>query len=417
MTHPICIFEDSLCSQLFPLTLTRPVFDLRCGILTLKEKIIREFHDRSIILFCRSYLKDFIQQENPAAQMNKVDSDLCLFINGRVIVDLDLVRTFECSQERIFLHRGEIVAAFVRGSNVTRFIKSIDHDSHAKELINVDKVELDGVNFINYPWDLVHQNPAEIGKDFDRLNKGGVIEGVVSEKAILLNRNNIHIGPGSSIKAGAILDAEKGPIHLGKNVTIMSNAVLEGPVCVGDNSVIKIGAKIYEGTSIGEVCKVGGEVEESIIHSFSNKQHDGFLGHAYLGQWVNLGADTNNSDLKNNYGAVKVYVDGRWVDSGSMFVGLFMGDHSKSGINTMFNTGTVVGTMCNVFSSGFPPKYIPSFSWGGSDGMVEHELEKAIETARQVMARRKQDLSPEYERIFRHLFESTHSERVQYQKP
>ena len=185
---------------------------------------------------------------------------------------------------------------------------------------------------------------------------------------------------------------------------------------MGNGSSIKIGAKIYEGTSIGEFCKVGGEVEESIIHSHSNKQHDGFLGHAYLGQWVNLGADTNNSDLKNNYGNVKVHVNGDLVDSGSMFVGLFMGDHSKAGINTMFNTGTSVGTMCNVFGSGFPPKYIPSFSWGGAEKMVEHDLSKAVETARQVMARRKKKLTAEHEKVFRYLFERTRERRAEYHK-
>ncbi|MEJ2637882.1 MAG: hypothetical protein P8184_21680 [Calditrichia bacterium] len=178
------------------------------------------------------------------------------------------------------------------------------------------------------------------------------------------------------------------------------------------STAIKIGAKIYEGTSVGEVCKVGGEVEESIFQSYSNKQHDGFLGHAYIGEWVNLGADTNNSDLKNNYGNVKVNFGGAMVDSGSMFVGLAMGDHSKSGINTMFNTGTVVGPMSNIFGSGFPPKYIAPFSWGGAEQMVEHELEKALETARLVMQRRGKQLTPEYENIFRHIYSESRGRKI-----
>ncbi|MFQ5825202.1 MAG: transferase, partial [bacterium] len=158
---------------------------------------------------------------------------------------------------------------------------------------------------------------------------------------------------------------------------------------------------------------VGGEMEKSIIHSYSNKQHDGFLGHAYLGQWVNLGAGTNNSDLKNNYNSVKVYVDGTWVDSGSQFVGLFMGDHSKTGTNTMFNTGTVVGVMSNVFGAGYPPKFIPSFAWGGSEGFVKYEVEKALETARRVMVRRNIEMSPAYNKLFRHIFDLTQLERDQ----
>jgi len=157
---------------------------------------------------------------------------------------------------------------------------------------------------------------------------------------------------------------------------------------------------------------VGGELEETIVHSYSNKQHDGFLGHSYLGMWVNLGADTNNSDLKNNYGNVKVYVDGEMVDSGSMFVGLTMGDHSKSGINTMFNTGTVVGVSCNVYGGGFPPKFIPSFTWGGAEGLVEYRLDKALETARAVMNRRKIDLTAADEKLIRGIFEATAKERA-----
>jgi UDP-N-acetylglucosamine diphosphorylase/glucosamine-1-phosphate N-acetyltransferase len=175
--------------------------------------------------------------------------------------------------------------------------------------------------------------------------------------------------------------------------------------------MIKVGAKIYENTSIGPVCKVGGEVEGSVIHSFSNKQHDGFLGHAYLGMWVNLGADTNNSDLKNNYGSVKLVIDGETVDSGSTFMGLVMGDHSKSAINSMFNTGTVVGVSSNVFGSGFPPKSVPSFTWGGAEGLKTYELERALEVARRVMGRRKMVLSPAEEKVLRVVFDLTKKER------
>jgi len=159
------------------------------------------------------------------------------------------------------------------------------------------------------------------------------------------------------------------------------------------------------------VCKVGGEVEGSIIHAYSNKQHDGFLGHAYLAMWVNLGADTNNSDLKNNYGSVRVYINGKEVDSGSMFVGLTMGDHSKSGINTMFNTGTVVGVSSNVFGAGFPPKYVPSFSWGGAEGMVTYDIDKGLEVAKRVMGRRKMQLSQAEEKVLREVFAMTKQER------
>jgi UDP-N-acetylglucosamine diphosphorylase/glucosamine-1-phosphate N-acetyltransferase len=237
------------------------------------------------------------------------------------------------------------------------------------------------------------------------------MRGLVYEGAHLVNPSNIVIGAGSKIKPGVVLDAEGGPIYIGSNVTVFPNAVIEGPAFVGDRSLIKVGAKIYEHTSIGEVCKVGGEVEASVIHSFSNKQHDGFLGHAYLGMWVNLGADTNNSDLKNNYGSVKVIIDGQTIDSGSMFMGLVMGDHSKSSINSMFNTGTVVGVSSNVFGSGFPPKSVPSFAWGGGEAIKTYDLERALLVARRVMGRRKLELSACEEAVLRTVFDLTKHER------
>ncbi|MCG8607083.1 GlmU family protein [bacterium] len=414
MTHPVCIFEDDHCSQLHPLALTRPVFDLRCGISTLKDKIVRQFPNRRVVLYCRGYLKDLIRKENPQSRVNELDREAALFINGRLVIDRELVRTIDSHKECLFIHKNQVIAAFLKKSNAMTFANSLTEDSGLADLGDVKRVEIDQANLINYPWDLVHQNATEIELDFNFMNEGGLIEGNVSTKAVLINEKSIHIDRNSTIKPGAILDADNGPIYLGENVMIMHNAVIEGPAFIGDGSAIKIAAKIYEGTSIGEVCKVGGEVEESIIHSYSNKQHDGFLGHAYLGQWVNLGADTNNSDLKNNYGNVKVYINGELVDSETMFAGLFMGDHSKAGINTMFNTGTTVGTMCNVFGAGFLPKYIPSFSWGGAESLVEYDLTKAIETSRQVMARRDKDLSPEYEGIFRYVYEATQNERVQH---
>jgi UDP-N-acetylglucosamine diphosphorylase/glucosamine-1-phosphate N-acetyltransferase len=208
-----------------------------------------------------------------------------------------------------------------------------------------------------------------------------------------------------------VLDAERGPISIGRNAMILPNAVIEGPAFIGAHTLVKAGAKIYENTSIGEWCKVGGEVEASIIHSHANKQHEGFVGHSYIGSWCNLGADTNTSDLKNNYGSVQVQINGKMVDSGLQFVGLMMADHAKSGINTMFNTGTVVGVASNVFGSGFPPKFIPSFSWGGAEGMTEYEREKALEVARRVMKRRDVEMTDADAALLRKIFDLTAHER------
>lgn len=409
----ICIFEDNQFTQLYPMTLTRPVFDLRCGIFSLKEKIIRCFPQNSINLLCRGYLEEIVKEGNPNVKINEPSSEsteYCLFINGRVLTDSQSLSKLEKDKEWIYTHNGTVVAALLARENRAKLNLNEHNIVSFKQIRDVERTEIEA-NLINYPWDLINYNSKQIEYDFDDLNEGKQILGNVSKHAILLNNKNIRIGRNSDIKAGVVLDAEHGPIYIGENVTIMSNAVIVGPVFIGDNSTINISAKICEGSSIGEWCKVGGEIGETIFHSFSNKQHEGFLGHSYLGQWVNLGADTNNSDLKNNYGSVKVYIDGEFVDSGSQFVGLFMGDHSKSGINSMFNTGTVIGAMSNIYGSGFPPKNIPSFAWGGSEGFVEHDLEKALETARIVMARRRVEMAADYEKMIRKTFELTRAER------
>lgn len=408
MEFSICIFEDSQATKLSPLSLTRPVFDLRCGMTSLLQKIVRACPERKVYLQCRRYLQDVVQEAYPEARVNKpIEEEVCLFINGAVLFDAPFAENVTAEKDTLFLQNRRLVAAQLSGANLKKVNASGNIDASQWQ---AERVELQA-NLITYPWDLINHNPQELARDFEYHGSGGKIEGDISPHAVLIGENQIYVGAGSKINAGVVLDAEHGPIAIGTNATVMPNAVIEGPCWIGDGSTIKVGAKIYEGTSIGEVCKVGGEVEESIIHSHSNKQHDGFLGHAYLGQWVNLGADTNNSDLKNNYGPVSVYVDGDWVDSGSQFVGLFMGDHAKSGINTMFNTGTVVGVMSNIFGAGFPPKFLPSFVWGGSAGLVEHDLEKALATARTVMARRNVEMTSADEQLFRYIYGVTKGER------
>ncbi|MFQ5649486.1 MAG: GlmU family protein [bacterium] len=409
MVKAVCIFEDKEASQLTPLSLTRPVYDLRCGFTTLKEKIVRQFPLSTISLHCRDYLQEVVREQNPGVEVNEIDADECLFINGRILVDSDFVNKLDAERERLYVDRGTVVAALLRGPTLRNL--TLDNPLPFDRLLHSIETSTVETKLIAYPWHLVHNNAAEICHDFATLDKGGERHGKIYTGAVLLNEEQIFLGTNSTIKPGVVLDAESGPIYVGNSVAIMSNAVIQGPAFIGDNSLIKAGAKIYAGTSIGEVCKVGGEVEESIIHSYANKQHDGFLGHAYLGQWVNIGADTNNSDLKNNYGSVRVYINGDMVDSGSTFVGLFLGDHSKTGINTMVNTGTVVGVMSNLFGSDFPPKFIPSFSWGGKDRLVEHNLERALATAARVMLRRNVEISTAYEALFRHLFELTAQER------
>lgn len=413
MTESLCLFEDAHYRRLLPLVYLRPAYDLRCGILTLREKIEHRYRGCTVHLQCRDYLADFVREQNPGVPVNAVNGDRCLFLNGRVLAGPKLAAEISPGgPDALYVSGDFLVAARVSGSMLDRVRARLADPLDASFFDGLRRIEVAATE-IRYQWDLVGNNAAQIGADFPLLASDGtgLIAGTVHDGVHLLNRDAICIQAGATVKPGAVLDAEKGPIFIGRNAMVFPNATIEGPAYIGDSTLIKIGAKIYEGTSIGPVCKVGGEVEESIIHSHSNKQHDGFLGHAYLGKWVNLGADTNNSDLKNNYGSVRVTIDGEEIDSGSTFVGLTMGDHAKSAINTMFNTGTVVGVSSNVFGAGFPPKYIPSFAWGGAESLTTYDLARSLDVARRVMGRRKVAMSAAEEAVFRKVFEMTEGER------
>ncbi len=415
MTTTLCIFEDGQYANLLPLAALRPVWDLRCGILTLGQKIEHSWPGSKVRLACRSYLAPLMQEEHPDRPLNAPATGSCLFVNGRVLANAVLARhIIPEGPDTVFVHNHTIVA--VRASEQTLRGLGTDADGlpDLAALTALPRVDV-ACTLIRYPWDLVNANGGAITDDAALIaGNAPHLEGVkLYDGAHLVNPGAITVGRGSIIKPGAVLDAEKGPIVIGANVRIFPNAVIEGPAFVGGGSLIKIGAKIYENTSIGPMCKVGGEVEGSILHGFANKQHDGFLGHAYLCPWVNLGADTNNSDLKNNYGSVRVTINGTEVDSGSLFAGVIMGDHAKSAINTMFNTGTVVGVGSNVFGAGFPPKYIPAFSWGGAEGIETYAIDKCIDVARKVMLRRNQTLTSAGEALLRHVFTLTQDERTQ----
>lgn len=415
MATSICVFEDNFYRRLLPLVYFRPVYDLRCGILTLREKIFQGYSKQQVTLHCRWYLADVLRENETGVQINQIDSTSCLFINGRVLADdgfLKTLRSFEL-EDTVLVHDGTVVAAYLSGEPLEALKLKLDGVLSLSDFGGLRQKEVD-VRMIRYPWDLVHQNAKEISADFKTLTrkkKGKRLQGKVYPGAYLLNKKNIFMERGSVVQPGCVLNAEEGPIYIGQGARIFPNSTITGPAFVGSNTFIKTGAKIYEGTSIGEYCKVGGEVEGSIIHSYSNKQHDGFLGHSYLGMWVNLGAGTNNSDLKNNYSEVTVVIDGQKVATGSLFVGLFMGDHSKSGINSMFNTGTVVGVCSNVFGPGYPPKDIPSFSWGGLESLTTYELDRCMQVAEKVMARRKKAFTPAQRKLMEQVFELTREER------
>ncbi|MDD5644502.1 MAG: putative sugar nucleotidyl transferase [bacterium] len=410
--NSICIFEDKHYGNLLPLVYTRPVYELRCGIDLLMDKIIRRYPGCEVILLCRDYLENTLKERykykiNPP----KYSRDTVLFINGRYLLNKKIPLS---GKEEVVFNDSSILYARLRGENTSMMNSAdiINGESLKALKLKVPCHEGKDDSLLKYSWEFIKANRAQIGIDFRDIAGAGCIRGKVYGGVHLLGRKNIFIGEGSVVKPGAVLDAEDGPIYIGKGVKILSNAVIEGPSYIGDRSIVKIGAKIYKGTSIGEVCKAGGEIEESIIHSYSNKQHEGFLGHAYIGQWCNIAADTNDSDLKNNYSDVRVYVNGKFVDTGEMFVGLTMGDHSKTGINSMFNTGTVVGVNVNIFGAYLPPKFVPSFTWGASGAFVVYQPDKALKVAERVMSRRNTELTKAQKELFKHLYKLTEKERV-----
>ncbi len=414
----LCIFEGIYFDRLEPLIFSRPTYQLICGINSLRKKIVRSYPGIKYSLHCRPYLESVVRMHNPGVDINKIEDDDCLFINGRILASEDFPKIvpIEDKTNKLYLNGDTIIAARVSGKKLEE-IKNNMHDLFSDSTFDGLPVEKIDVKFIEYIWDLVNNNGSELLQDYNFLTKelrsknGENLRGNIHPGAHVVEKDNVFIDEGAVINPGAVIDGSKGPVYIDKLAHIGSNAVIEGPVYIGEKTQVKSCARIYENVSVGTVCKVGGEIEDSIILPYTNKQHSGFLGHAYLGSWVNIGADTNCSDLKNNYGHVKVYVNGEAINSGTQFLGVIMGDHSKTAINTMFNTGTIVGFSCNLFGAGFPPKYIPSFSWGGSDAVTTYDLERSIETAKRVLLRRNKQMYEVEEKLFRKIFDLTKKER------
>ena len=265
---------------------------------------------------------------------------------------------------------------------------------------------------IDHVWDIFSKNGDAIKQDFDLITKNKTSLHLSKSNTVIGDPKLIFLEEGAIVEA-SILNTTAGPIYIGKDAEVMEGSMVRGPFALGEHSALKLGTKIYGPTTVGPHSKIGGEVNNSVIFGYSNKGHDGFLGNSVIGEWCNLGADTNNSNLKNNYSSVKLYNYSKkaMLDSGLQFCGLIMGDHSKCGINTMFNTGTVVGVGANIFGGGFPPTHIPSYSWGGADGMMEYQFEKMIETADRVFQRRNLFISELDISILRTIFTETKGDR------
>ena len=379
------ILFDDFRDNLLPLTYTRPVSEIRIGILTIAEKWERFLNTK-----CSFYTEDYLQQK--FSLKTKEDN---LWVNGSICPDINLVKAIKSLSDNQCLKHNETLIAY-----------------RSKESIPSDVINYEGDFMqVSQLWHIFEYNDDCIKSDFKLLTQGRTSQ-LISETNAYTNPENIFIEDGAKVEH-AILNASTGPIYVGKDAKIMEGSLVRGPLAMCENSVLKMGAKIYGATTLGPYCKVGGEVNNSVLLGYSNKGHDGFLGNSVLGEWCNLGADTNNSNLKNNYVEVKLwnYTSECFVNTGLQFCGLIMGDHSKCGINTMFNTGTVVGVSANVFGVGFPRNFVSSFSWGGSTGYMTYRLNKVFEVAEKVMQRRAIDFNQVEKDILTEVFELTKSYR------
>ena len=372
--------EDRI--KLYPLTLTRPIGHIRVGILRIVEKWQLLFPEVQISLSTDGYL---------SPKYGQPSREEAFWIRAGFLPNENLLSSIKNLSFGSGVFQGEDLVAFVG--------TSLD------DVTVLSRTSIEGVAQVARSWDIFRLNGVEIRLDYDRLTAGKTSEPIADVHTITYGEN-IFIEKGASIKA-AVLNAENGPIYIGKNAEVQEGAVIRGPFALGERSVVAMGAKIRPDTTVGPFCKVGGEVSNSVIFGFSNKGHDGYLGNAVIGEWCNLGANTNNSNLKNNYSPVKMwdFEKRSFIDTELQFCGLIMGDHSRAGISTMFNTGTTVGVSCNIFGSGFPPKHLPSFSWGGAGSLENYQLDKAWETAELVLGRRNLSLLDEDKVILRHIFE------------
>ncbi|HAN00431.1 MAG TPA: glucose-1-phosphate thymidylyltransferase [Marinilabiliales bacterium] len=394
------LFDDVTWEQMLPLTFTRPVSEIRLGILTIKEK-----WEKYLQATCSYVTRDYLQKKF----LKEIEDDN-LLINSSFIPTAELLSEIENLEMGQALTCGEVICALrVNREQAETFNPLSGFKGSIISSIS-DCIK------INHPWDIFRMNGDGIEHDFKLITK--------SRKSQMLSKTNNVIGDHEIfIERGAVveyatLNVKNGPIYIGKGAEVMENSAIRGPFTLCAHATVKMGAKIYGPTTIGPYSKVGGELNNVVIFGYSNKAHDGFLGNSVIGEWCNLGADTNNSNLKNNYAPVKLwnYQSERFIDTGLQFCGLIMGDHSKTGINTMFNTGTVVGVGANIFGDGFPRNFIPSFSWGGSHGFAECRIDTAFEIALRVMERREIAFDEVEKKIMSQVFEMTAKYRESYHK-
>lgn len=380
------LFDGSFRESLLPFTFTRPVADIRIGILTIREK-----WEKHLRFTTTTLTEEYLEEKYPLLEL-----DHNIFINAGFIPNPSFVQAVKDlkSHQKI-----------VCGEHVIAFYTSLDQEEVDLEVY--ETIVLEDVVAIENKQDLFLKNEYALQLDYELVTTDSFSE-EIPEGVQAIHPENIFIEEGAIVNP-CILNASSGPIYIGKDAVVLDGAMIRGPFSLGEKSVIKMGAKIYGATTIGPGCKIGGEVKNSVVFENSNKGHEGYLGNSVVGAWCNFGADTNVSNLKNNFGEVKSwsYETEGYENTDQLFCGLMMGDHSKTGINTMLNTGTVVGVNANIFGSDMPEKFVPSFTWGGSSVLQEYELKKAMDTAKKMMKFAGQDLSEQDQLILEEVFHQT----------
>ncbi|WP_432671601.1 GlmU family protein [Flavobacterium sp. SM2513] len=381
------LFDGTVRNALLPFTFTRPVADIRIGILTIREK-----WENYLGSTTTTVTEEYLQDKFPMVEMEENVMINASFLPNAVLSEM--VSNLEVNQA---IFKGdEVIAFFTQESQ-----EEVDFDTY--EILEYS----DEVLTVENTWDIFQKNDAAIREDFELLTEDRRSQ-PIPKSVNVISPENIFIEEGAKLEF-VTLNASTGPIYIGKDSEIMEGSVIRGPFALCEGAQVKLATKVYGATTVGPHSRIGGEVNNSVLFAYSNKGHDGFLGNSVLGEWCNIGADSNNSNLKNNYEEVKLwsYETEGFAKTGSQFCGLMMGDHSKCGINTMFNTGTVVGVSTNIFGSGFPRNFVPSFSWGGASGFSTYITKKAFETARLVMSRRNVEFDEKEQQILEHVFEET----------
>ena len=380
------LFDGPHRTALLPFTFTRPVADIRVGILTIREKWEKQLGSTTT-----SITEDYLSEKWPMVEMENN-----IMINASYLPNDILVAMIKNLEHNQAIFQEEEVVAFYAKEG-----EEVDFDSFEVLEFSNDCIK------IEHTWDIFQKNEEAIREDFELLTEDRFSQ-PIPKSVNVIAPDNIFIEEGAKLEF-VTLNASTGPNYIGKNAEIMEGSVIRGPFALCESGRVKLATKVYGATTVGPHSVIGGEVNNSVLFGYSNKGHDGFLGNAVLGEWCNIGADSNNSNLKNNYEEVKLwsYETENFAKTGLQFCGLMMGDHSKCGINTMFNTGTVVGVSTNIFGAGFPRNFVPSFSWGGASGFTTYLTKKAFETAKIVMARRNVEFSEEDAKILEHVFEET----------